>query len=65
MILPYMSMMAILINRPSPSVKLYNPALTEDTIRNLKKIGPGISEEKFFKDVDERWTDGWMIDNGC
>ena len=51
MFLPYMGMAAILINEPRPFVQIVNPPLTEGIRRNLKKIGLGVSEEK-FKGVD-------------
>ena len=47
-----MGMVAILINGPRPSVQIFNTPLTIDSRRNLSKIGPGVSEEKLFKDVD-------------
>ena len=34
----------------------------QDSTRNLKKIGPGISEEKSLKGVDGQMTDGWTTD---
>ena len=57
MFLPYMGMVATLINGPRPFVQIFNPPLTEGAKRNLKKIGPGVSE-KLFKCVDGRTTDG-------
>ena len=53
-----MGMAAIFINRPWPYVKIFNPPLTEGSWWHLKKIGPGVSEEKLFKGVDGRTTDG-------
>ena len=35
----------------------FNPSSTEGSRRNLKKIGPGVSEEKLFNGVDEWTTD--------
>ena len=60
-----MNMAAILINRPRTFVKKKkkkNPPLTEGSRRNLKKIGPVVSEEKLFKGVDGRRTDGRQTD---
>ena len=34
--------------------------MTEGSTRSLKKIGPGVSEEKSFKYVNGRQTDGWQ-----
>ena len=51
MFLPYMDMAAIMINSLRPFVQIFNPLLTEGSRRNLKKIGPGVSEEKLFKGV--------------
>ena len=48
----YKGMAAILINGPRPFVQIFNPPLTKGTRRNLKNIGPGISEEKLFKGVE-------------
>ena len=48
---------AILIYGPWLFVQIFNAFLTEDSTWNLKKIGPGISEEKSFKDVDGRTDD--------
>ena len=44
-----MGMAAILINGPWP--------FRGGSTLSLKKIGPGVSEEKSFKDVDGRRTD--------
>ena len=49
-----MGMAAILINGPRPFVEIFNLPLTEDSTWNLKKIGPGVTEEKSFKGVDGR-----------
>ena len=57
MFLPYMGMATILINGLRPFVQIFNPPLTEDSRRNLKKIGLGVSEENLFKGVDGRTTD--------
>ena len=54
-----MGMAAILINGPRPFVQIFNPQFTEGSRRNLKKIGPGVSEEKLFNGVD-----GWTTDDG-
>ena len=51
-----MGMVAILISGPWPFVQLSNPPLSKGSTWNLKKIGPGLSEEKSFKDVDGRGT---------
>ena len=58
--LPYMGMAAILINGPWPFEQIFNSSLTEGSIWSLKKIGPGVSEEKSFKGVDDgrTMTDG-------
>ena len=52
MFLPYMGMATILINGLRPFVQIFSPPLTEGSRRNLKKIGPGVSEENVFKNVD-------------
>ena len=57
-----MGMVATLINGPKQFVQIFNPPWTEDSRRNLKKIGSGVSE-KLFKDVGGRTTDG-RTDNG-
>ena len=59
-----MGMAAILINRLWPFEKIFNPSLTEGSRWNLKKIGPGDSEEKSFKGVYRRMTDRWTMDGG-
>ena len=51
-----MDMVAILIKGPKPFVQIFNPLLTEGSWRNLKKIGPGVSEE-LFKGVDGQTMD--------
>ena len=40
-----MGMVAILINEPWPFEQIFNPPLTQGSTWNLKKIGPGVSEE--------------------
>ena len=62
--LPDMGMAAILINRPWPFVQIFNPPLTEGFTWSLKKIVPGVSEEKSFKGVDGWRTDGRRMDDG-
>ena len=56
-----MGMAAILIKGPWPSLQIFNPLLTEDSTWKLKKIGPGVSEVKSFKGVDDwqQTDDGW------
>ena len=44
--LPYMGMVAILINGPWPFEQIFNLPSTEGSTLTLKKIGPGVSEEK-------------------
>ena len=39
--------------------KIFNPTSIQCSTRSLKKIGPGVSEEKSFKGVDGQ-TDGQM-----
>ena len=57
-----MAMAAILINGPWPFVQIFNPFLTEGSTGSLKKIGPGLSEEKSFKGLDgRRSTDGRQV----
>ena len=53
-----MGMVAILINGPWPSEQIFNPSLTEGSTWSLKKIGPGVTEEKSFKGLNGRMTDG-------
>ena len=48
--LPYMGM------ADRDHLQIYNSPLTESSIWSLKKIGPGVTKEK-FKGVDG-WTDG-------
>ena len=52
-----MGKVAILLNGPWPIEQIFSPSLTEGSLWNLKKIGPGVSEEKSFKGVYGRWTD--------
>ena len=59
-----MGMAAILIYEPRPFVQIFNLPSTEGSRRNLKKTGPAVSEEKLFKGVDGRTTDGRTTDDG-
>ena len=52
-----MGMAAILINGLRPIDQIFNFPLIEDSKWNLKKIGPGVSEEKSLKSVYGQ-TDG-------
>ena len=52
-----MGMAATLINRPCPFEQVFNTPLTEGSTWTLKKIGPGVTEEKLFNGVDEERTD--------
>ena len=47
-----MGMAAILINGPWLFEQNFNPPFTEGSTWSLKKIGPGVSEEKSFKNMD-------------
>ena len=51
-----MGMAAILINGPWPFEQIYNPPLTEDSTRSLKKISPGVLEKTSFKGMGDRQT---------
>ena len=53
-----MGMTAILNKRQWPFVQISNLPLTEGSTWSLKKIGPGVSEEKSFKGVVGRTNDG-------
>ena len=59
-----MVMATILINGLLPFEQIFTTPLTEGSMWNLEKIGPGISEEKSFKGVngqtDNRQTEGGM-----
>ena len=52
--LPYMGKSAWLNDLDLEQI--FNPLLTEGSTWTLKKIGPGVSEEKSFKCVDGRRT---------
>ena len=56
-----MGMAAILLNGPWPFVQIFNPPLIYGSAWSVKKFGPGVSEEKSFKDVDGQ-TDGQITD---
>ena len=49
-----MGMAAILIYDPWAFVQIFNPPLTQSSTWSLKKFDRGVSEEKSFKDVNER-----------
>ena len=49
---------AILINRSWPFVQIFIPHLSKGSTWNVKKIVPGVSEEKLCKGVD-----GWRTDD--
>ena len=52
-----MGIAAILIDGPWPFEQIFKPSLLEGSTRRLKKIGPGVLEEKSFKSVDGRTDD--------
>ena len=54
--LPYMGMAAILVMWPGRN-KTFFPPLSRGCIWNLIEIGPVVSEEKSFENVDGRRTD--------
>ena len=53
MFLPYMGMAAILLIRPVPFEQIFKQPLPGACIWNLIKIGPTVSEEKSFENVDK------------
>ena len=54
-----MGMAVILFNGPWPFDQIFNPPLTNRRFKmKFKKIGPGVSEDKLFKGVDGRRTEG-------
>ena len=55
-----MGMATILINSPWPLEQISNLLLTEGSTWSLKKIDPGVTEEKSFKCVNGRTMDGWQ-----
>ena len=56
-----MGMAAILINGPWTFVQIFNTPFIEGSTWSLKKIGPGVTEEKSFKCGR---TDGRRTDDG-
>ena len=53
-----MGMAAILVMWPGPFEQTFVPPSKGVSIWNLSSIGPVISEEKMFKNVDGRMDDG-------
>ena len=51
-----MDMAVILINGPWPFEQFFNPPFNKRL--HMKKIGPVVTEEKSFKGVNGRTTDG-------
>ena len=47
---------------PGPFLQIFNPPLTQGSTRSLRTFGPGVSEEKSFKDVNGRF--GGQTDDG-
>ena len=56
--LPYMGMAAILVMWPKPFEQTFVPPSEGVSIWNMSSIGPVVSEEKMFENVDGRRTDG-------
>ena len=54
--LPYMGMAAILVMWPGRNIQTFFPPLSRGCIWNLIEIGPVISEEKSFENVDGHGT---------
>ena len=55
--LPYMGMAAILVMWPGRNIQTFFTPLSRGCIWNLIEIGPIVSEEKSFENVDGRRTD--------
>ena len=60
-----MGMAAILVMWTGPFEQTFVPASLEVSIWNLSSIGPVVSEEKLFENVDGQTTDGrtteWLV----
>ena len=62
-----MGMAAILVMWPGPFEQTFVPASKGVSIWNLSLIGPVVSEEKMFENVDGRTTDNgrrtpeWLV----
>ena len=52
-----MGMAAILVKRPGRNIQTFFPPLSKGCIWILIEIGPVVSEEKSFENVDGRRTD--------
>ena len=55
--LPYMGIAAILVMWPGRNIQIFFPPLSRGCIWNLIEIGPVVSEEKSFENVDGQPTD--------
>ena len=60
-----MGVAAILVMWPGPFEQTFVPASLGVSIWNLSLIGPGVSEEKMFENVDRRTdrrrTPEWLV----
>ena len=55
-----MGMAAILVMWPGPYEQTCDPPSKGVSIWNLSSIGPVVSEEKMFENVDG-WTPEWLV----
>ena len=60
--LPYMGMVAILVMWPGPFEQTFVPPSQGGSIWNLASIGPVVSEEKMFENVDNIHTHIWTTE---
>ena len=59
-----MGVAAILVMWPRPFEQTFVPPSLWVSIWNMSSIGPVVSEEKMFENVDGRRTDGRTADDG-
>ena len=59
-----MGMAVILVMWPVPFEHTFVPPSHGESIRNLASIGPVVSEEKMFENVDNTYTYTHMDDRG-
>ena len=55
-----MGVVAILIMWPRPFEQTFVPMSSGVSIWNLSLIGPVVSEDKMFENID-RWTTEWLV----
>ena len=58
-VVPYMGVAAILVMWPRPFEQTFVTPSLGVSIINMSSIGPVVSEEKMFENVDRRRTDRW------